>query len=96
MAHQVQAPACTFAVGAHTRVGQPDRRHQVTAGELGQHPSIDPVGLAREWCKPLHLLRVGDLHLPTVKLEPVVHEAGAIHRLDRGTDRLAVTSKPVA
>jgi hypothetical protein len=31
-----------------------------------------------------------------VKLEPVVHEAGAVHRLDRGADRRAVPSEPVA
>jgi hypothetical protein len=30
-----------------------------------------------------------------VKLEPVVHEPGAVHRLDRGTDRLAVTREPL-
>jgi hypothetical protein len=44
--------------------------------------------------QPLHLLRVGDLDLPTVKLEPIVHETGAIHRLDRGTNRLTVTIEP--
>jgi hypothetical protein len=46
--------------------------------------------------QPLHLLRVGDLDLPTVKLEPIVHETGAIHRLDRGTNRLTVTIEPPA
>jgi hypothetical protein len=41
-------------------------------------------------------LRVSDLDLPTRKLEPVVHEARAVHRLDRGTDRLAVALEPLA
>jgi hypothetical protein len=31
-----------------------------------------------------------------VKLEPVVHEAGAIHRLDRRADRLAVATESLA
>jgi hypothetical protein len=30
-----------------------------------------------------------------VKLEPVVHEAGAVHRLDRRADRLTVTPEPL-
>jgi hypothetical protein len=29
------------------RIGQPDRRHQLTTREFGQYPSIDPVGLLR-------------------------------------------------
>jgi hypothetical protein len=78
------------------RVGQPDRRHQVTAGELGQHPGVDPVGLTRERRQTFHLLRIGDLDLPTCELEPVVHEAGSVHRLDRGADRRTVTIKPLA
>jgi hypothetical protein len=43
---EVQPPARPFALGAHLRVGQPDRRHQIAARELGQHPGVDPVGLA--------------------------------------------------
>src|SRR5262249_23724526 len=38
----------------------------------------------------------GDLDLPTVQLEPIVHEASAVHRLDRGTDRLGVSSDALA
>jgi len=34
--------------------------------------------------------RVGDLDLPAVKLEPIVYEARAVHRLDRSSDRLAM------
>jgi hypothetical protein len=78
------------------RVGQPDRRHEVAAGELGQHPGVDPVGLTGKRRQALHLLRVGDLDPPAVQLEPIVHEASAVHRLDRGADRLAVASEPLA
>jgi len=73
--HQMQPPACPFALGTHLRVGQPDRRHQVAAGELGEDPGVDPVGLAGQRCEPFHLLRVGDLDLPARKLEPIVHNA---------------------
>jgi hypothetical protein len=38
-----------------------------------------------------HLLRVSDLDLPPSELEPVVHKARPVHRLDRGADRSAVT-----
>jgi hypothetical protein len=31
-----------------------------------------------------------------LKLEPVVHEAGPVHRLDRRADRFAVTSETLA
>jgi hypothetical protein len=66
-----------------------------TAAELGQHPGVDPVGLAGQRRQPLDLLRVGDLDLPARELEPVVHEARAVHRLDRGADRRAVTLEPL-
>jgi hypothetical protein len=88
--HQVQAPARPLALGAHQRVGQPDRRHQLAAGELGQHPSVDPVGLAGQRCEALDLLRIRDLDLPARQLEPIVHEPRAVHRLDRRADRLAM------
>jgi hypothetical protein len=96
VADEMQPPAGPFALGAHLRVGQPDRRHQVASGELGQHPGVDPVGLAGQRRQSLYLLRVGDLDLPAVALECVVHEARAVHRLDRGADRLAVTSEALA
>jgi hypothetical protein len=31
-----------------------------------------------------------------MKLKPIVHEAGAVHRLDCGTDRLSVEREPLA
>jgi len=43
---QVQAPAGAFAFGAHRRGGQPDGRDQVAAGQFGQYPGVDLVGLA--------------------------------------------------
>ena len=42
---EVQAPTCPLALGPHSRVGQPDRQHQIPARELGQHPGINPIGL---------------------------------------------------
>jgi hypothetical protein len=96
VADQVESPACPFALGAHARVGQPDRRHEIAACQLGEHPGVDAIGLARQRCESLYFLRVGDLDLPAVELEPIVHEPGAVHRLDRGADRLAVTLEPLA
>jgi hypothetical protein len=43
----------------------------------------------------LDLLRVGDLDLPARHLQLVVHEAGAVHRLDRGVHRVAEPADPV-
>ena len=96
MADEMQPPAGTLPLGAHTRVREPDRRHQVAASKLGQHPGIDAVGLAGQRCEAFHLLRVRDLDLPTVKLEPIVHEARTVHRLDRCTDRLTVQLESLA
>jgi hypothetical protein len=93
---EMQPPPRSLALGAHARIGQPDRRHQIAPCELGQHPGVDPVGLAGEWRQSLYLLRVGDLDLPSVELERVVHEARAVHRFNRGADRLAVTSEALA
>jgi hypothetical protein len=94
--HQVQPPPRTLSLRAHERVGQPDRRHQIATCQLGQHPGIDPVGLAGQRCEPLHLLRVCDLDLPARELELVVHEAGSVHRLDRRPHRCAMTIEPLA
>jgi hypothetical protein len=88
--HQVQPPTRALALSAYEWVRQPDRRHQVAARELGKHPGVDPVGLAGKRRQPLHLLRISDLDLPAGQLEPIVHKACAVHRLDRGADRLAM------
>src|SRR6266496_5094932 len=95
VADEMQPPASAFALATHGRVWQPDRRHQLAAGELGQHPSVDAVGLAGERRQPFHLLRVRDLDLPTGELELVVDEAGTVHRLDRRADRRPITVDPL-
>jgi hypothetical protein len=82
MPDQVQPKARQLALAPDRRVGQPDRRHQVTPGQLGQHPGVDAVGLARQRRQALDLLRVGDQHLPALLLRRVVHEPRAVHRLD--------------
>jgi hypothetical protein len=38
--------------------------------------------------RPVTFPRIRDLDLPTCRLEPVVPEASAVHRLDRGTHRV--------
>jgi len=91
VADEVQPPARPLPLCAHEWVGQPDRRHQVTTRELGQHPGVDAVGLAGERREPLHLLRVCDLDLPAGELEPIVHEPCPVHRLDRRPNRSAMT-----
>jgi hypothetical protein len=48
---------------------------------------VDLVGLAGQRSQALDLLGVGDLDLPAAALERVVHEPGAVHRLDRRPDR---------
>ena len=55
---------------------------QLPAAELGQHPGVDPVGLARQRGEAFHLDRVGDLHVPAVQFQRVVDETGAVHRFD--------------
>src|SRR5581483_7308418 len=74
--------------------GQPDRRHKIAARELGQHPGVDPVGLAGERREPLRLRRVGDLDLPPVTLELVMHKPRPGHRLDRRANPPRMTIEP--
>ena len=82
MTHEVQAPAGPFAFGAHTRCRQPDRRYQITARQLGQHPGVDAVGLAGQRGQTLDSLSVSDQHVPAGELELIVDEPGTVHRLD--------------
>jgi hypothetical protein len=95
VADEVQPPARPLPLRTDERIREPDRRHQIAAGELGQHPGIDPVGLAGKRRQPFDLLRIRDLDLPAVKLEPVVHEARAVHRFDCCADRSAMTLEPL-
>ncbi len=83
---EMESIASSFALGSNGRVGQPDRRHEIASGKFGEHASIDLVGLSSEWRKALGLDCIGDRHVPATELELVVHEAGAVHRLDRCFD----------
>ena len=64
------------------RVGQPDRRHEVAPGKLGEHARVDLVGLGRQRCERLGLGRVGQLDVPTTQLQLVMDEPAAGHRFD--------------
>jgi hypothetical protein len=90
MTNEVQPPPRPLPFGSDTRVGQPDRRYQIAPRQLGQHPGVDPVGHAGQRRETFYFLRVGDLDLPTGEFEPVVHEAGAVHRFDRSPNRRAM------
>ena len=68
--------------GGHGRADE-YRRDQIAARQLGQHPRVDAVGLARQRRQALDLLRVGDLDLPATALKRVMHEPRPVHRLDR-------------
>src|SRR5436309_8061 len=85
VAHQVQAKARELALATHLRVGQPDRRHEITKRQLGQHARVDLVGLARQRRESLDALGVGDEHVPALRLERVVDKPSAVHRLDDRT-----------
>jgi hypothetical protein len=87
---EVEAEPGELPLGSDSRIRQPDRRHEVPARQLGEDPGVDPVGLAGERGEALHLPRVGDLDRPAEKLEGVVDEAGAVHRLDDGEDLLGL------
>jgi hypothetical protein len=64
VADEMEPEASALPLRAHRWVGQPDRRDELAARELGQHPGIDPVGLAGQGRQALHLERIRDLHLP--------------------------------
>jgi hypothetical protein len=92
VANEAEPEAGPLALGPVRRVGQPDRRHELTPGELGENPGIDPVGLGRERGEALDLEGIGDLDVPTRELELVVDEPRPVHRLDCGSDLLAVAT----
>jgi hypothetical protein len=94
MADEMEPEAGPFALLADLRCRQPDLGHEGPTGELGEHPSIDLVGLGRQGGQAPDTLGVGDQDLPARELEAVVDEAGAVHRLDRGPDRLALSRYP--
>ena len=94
IANEVQPEAGSLALGADRGIGQPDRRHQLPSGQLGEYPRVDLVGLGGQWGQAPRLGRVGDLDVPAQALQGVVDEAGTVHRLDRRLDGLAVPSDP--
>jgi hypothetical protein len=73
------------------RAGTSSRR----ASSASTQASIRSI-LRASGARPFHVLRVGDLDLPARELEPIVHEPGAVHRLDRRADRLTVSSETFA
>jgi hypothetical protein len=75
-------------------VGSGDLRNQRPAGELGEHPGVDLVGLRRQGREPSDALGIGDQHIPARELEAVVDEAGAVHRLDGRSHRPAFGGDP--
>src|SRR5882672_12277850 len=87
--NEMKSEPRSLAFGADSRVGQPDRRHQIAAGQFGEHPGVDPVGLAGKRRQSFHLDGVGDLDPPAGELELIVNKTSAVHRLDRREDRLA-------
>jgi hypothetical protein len=89
MPHQVQPKTRQFTLAPDSRVGQPDRRHEIAVRERRQHPRVDLVGLAGQRRQPLDPLRIGDQHLPAAFLERVVHEPRTRHRLDHRPHPLA-------
>jgi len=68
----------SFAIGERRHV---HLRHQVTARELGQHPRVELVGLGRQRPDRLGLARVGDLHRPAGRLQPLANPRRAAHHL---------------
>ena len=90
---QVEAEAGALALGPDRRVGQPDLGDEVAASEFGQDPGVDLVRLAGQWRQPFGLERIGDPHVPARELEPIVHEARAVHRLDH-REHLRIAQSP--
>jgi hypothetical protein len=90
VADQVQPEAGPLPLSPYPGGRQPDLGHQVTSGQLGQHAGVDPVSLARQQRQSLDLGRIRDRDLPAAKLQLVVDDPRAVHRLDRRPHRLAV------
>jgi hypothetical protein len=80
---EVESEAGSLALRPDVRGRQPDLRHEVPAGELGQDPGVDLVGLGGERGNAFDLGGVRDRNIPASELERVVDEARAGHGLDR-------------
>jgi hypothetical protein len=81
----VQPPLQPLAQRAFLERGDPECRHELTAAELGQHASVDLVGLAGQRRHVLDLARVGHLDLPAGAGEPIAHPHRPAHHLETGT-----------
>jgi hypothetical protein len=77
----MQSALQPLAQGALLERGDPERRHKVATTELGQHASVDPVGLAGQRRDVLDLARVGHLDPPTRAGESVAHPDRPAHHL---------------
>ena len=84
VADQVEPEAGPLALGADRWDRAARSRAPVAPGQLGQHPSVDPVGLAGQRGQALDLLARRRSRPPSRQLEGVVDEAGTGHRLDGG------------
>jgi hypothetical protein len=81
--HPPAQPLAQLAVGQRRH---PQFGHQIAAAELGQHASVDLVGLARQRRDVADLARVGDLHLPPRRGQRVTHPDRAAHHLHHRFD----------
>ena len=90
MVDEVEPEAGSLALRPDVWGRQPDLGHEVTAGELGQDPGVDLVGLRGERGVALDLGRIRDRNIPASELEGVVDEARPGHRLDRRAHLLTV------
>jgi hypothetical protein len=78
-AHQVHAAPealLELAVGERRHV---HLRHQIAAGELGQHACVKLVGLGCQRTDGLGLAGIGDLHDPTAAGQSLADPRGAAH-----------------
>src|SRR5487761_1209936 len=89
----METPTGPLPFATILRRREPDRRHQVAAAQLGQHPRIDLVRLAGERGEAFDPHRIGDIDAPSRHLQLVMNEASAVHRLDRRVHRLSVLLK---
>jgi hypothetical protein len=86
---EMHPPPQPFAQRTLVERGKPQRRHQLSTGELGQKTRVDLVGLRRQRRDRLHLARVGDLDLPAAGDQLVPHPKRAAHHLQTGLHLIA-------
>ena len=84
--HEMHPPAQPLAQRTVLERGQPQRGHEIAPAQLGQHPRIDLVGLARQRRDVANLARVGHLDLPAGRGQPVADPDRAAHHLHTRPD----------